>query len=130
MRFALHGVEAGKFDQWVAAARGSGRALDLATYLQLEKPSEKVPAMRFAGVDPDLYRRILERCVEPGKPCMSETMSHAAASEGAIPASHQSMPQHGKPEGALLKSPEEKGEQPNDRRFGAPKEEPNKRPTH
>ena len=130
MRFALHGVEADKFDQWVAAAKGSGRTLDLPTYLKLEKPSEKVPAMRFAAVDPDLYRRILERCVEPGKPCMTETMSHAAAGEGAIPAGHQSMPQHGKPEGALMKSPEDKGTQPNRNRFVAPGNDADKRPTH
>jgi cytochrome o ubiquinol oxidase subunit 2 len=139
MRFALHGVEPAKFDQWLAAARGSGRTLDLAPYGELVKPSEKVPAMRFAGVDPDLYRRILERCVEPGKPCMSEMMAHDRMKGGGnphdvrpgagMPAGRASVPEH-KPEGALFKSPEEKGTQPNRNRFVAPTDKANKRPTH
>jgi len=139
MRFALHGVEPAKFDQWVASAKSGGRALDLAAYMQLAKPSEKVPAMRFAAADPDLYRRILERCVEPGTPCMSDTMAHDRMTGGGdpdevrpgagMPASHGSMPVE-KPEGALLKSPEEKGTQPNRNRFVAPGNEADKRPTH
>ena len=139
MRFALHGVDNGKFDQWVAAARGSGRSLDLPTYLQLQKPSEKVPAMHFAGVDPDLYRRILERCVEPGKPCASEVMAHDQMQGGGnpnevrpgagMPASHQSMPSE-KPTPALMKSPAQKGTMPNRSRFGTSNEDASKRPAH
>jgi cytochrome o ubiquinol oxidase subunit 2 len=129
MRFALHGVDDGKFDQWIATAKGSGRALDLPTYLKLLQPSEKVPAMRFAGVDQDLYRRILERCIEPGKPCATEVMAHEPMEAGAMPAGRESMPTS-KPEGALMKSPEEKGTQPNRNRFVAPGNEADKRPTH
>jgi len=139
MRFALHGVEAAKFDAWVDSAKGGGRALDLATYLQLQKPSEKVPPIRFAGVDPDLYRRILERCVEPGKPCMSQVMAHDTKRGGGnphdvrpgagMPASRGSVPGQ-KPEGALFKSPEEKGTQPNRNRFGVPENEAAKGPAH
>ncbi|MCL6683977.1 ubiquinol oxidase subunit II [Sphingomonas alba] len=129
MRFALHGVDSGKFDQWVASSKGSGRTLDLPTYLQLLKPSEKVPAMRFAGVDQDLYRRILERCVEPGKPCATEVMAHEPMGAGAMPAGRESMPTN-KPEGALMKSPGEKGAQPNRNRFVAPGNEADKGPTH
>jgi len=33
--------------------------------------------VRFGSVDSDLYRRILERCVEPGTPCTSEQMTSA-----------------------------------------------------
>ena len=76
MRFKLHGVEPAKFDSWVASAKGGRGALDLAAYRELAKPSEKVPAMRFAAVDADLFRRILERCVKPDTPCMSATMKH------------------------------------------------------
>ena len=118
MRFRIQGVDQGKFDQWVAQAKGSGRTLDLPTYMQLVKPSEKVPPMRFAGSDPDLFRRILERCVEPGKPCMSDVMKHDQASGGGhphdvrpgagMPAGRQSIPDQ-KPEGAIFKSPAEKG---------------------
>ena len=122
MRFKLHGVDDADFANWVAQARGAGRALDLATYRRLEKPSEKVPAIRYASIDGDLYRRILERCVEPGTPCMSTIMKrdrrggghpHDVRPGAGIPPGRTSMPQHGKPEGAIFKSPENKGSGPN-----------------
>jgi len=124
MRFKLHGVEPARFDRWVASAKGSGRQLDLPTYLKLVKPSEKVPPIRFAAVEPDLFRRILERCAEPGRPCMTEVMAHDRMRGGGdphdvrpgagMPAGRQSAPPHGqKPEGAIFKSPEEKGSGPN-----------------
>ncbi|MCY7399102.1 MAG: COX aromatic rich motif-containing protein, partial [Sphingomonas bacterium] len=103
-------------------ARGSGRSLDLDTYRRLEKPSEKVPTIRFGAVPGDLFRRILERCVEPGTPCMSTIMKHDRRGGGdphdvrpgaGNPPGRTSMPQHGKPEGALFKSPQEKGSGPN-----------------
>ncbi|MEP7316452.1 MAG: ubiquinol oxidase subunit II [Sphingomicrobium sp.] len=122
MRFRLHGVDDAGFAQWVTSARGSGRALDLDTYRRLEKPSEKVPAIRFAGVPTDLFQRVLERCVEPGTPCMSQMMKHDRHGGGqpgeghggaTMPPGRNSMPQHGKPEGAIFKSPNEKGSGPN-----------------
>jgi cytochrome o ubiquinol oxidase subunit II len=129
MKFRIQGVDKGKFDQWVAQAKTSGRTLDLPTYMQLVKPSEKVPAMRFAGSDPDLFRRILERCVEPGKPCMSDLMKHDRAAGGGhphemrpgggMPSGRQSIPSQ-KPEGAIFKSPEEKGTGANRNRFVEP----------
>ncbi|URD60754.1 ubiquinol oxidase subunit II [Sphingomonas sp. KRR8] len=121
MRFRLRGVPADQFNSWVGAAKASGRSLDAATYLQLAKPSEKVPPMAFARVGPDLYRRILERCVAPGQPCMSDVMAHDRRAGGdphavrpgaGMPASHQSAPLGGKPEGAVFRSPAEKGSSP------------------
>jgi cytochrome o ubiquinol oxidase subunit 2 len=76
MRFALKGMEEAAFARWVAAARGGSGALALPAYRELLRPSEKVPVMHFASVDQDLFRRIVERCVEPGTACMSETMRH------------------------------------------------------
>jgi cytochrome o ubiquinol oxidase subunit 2 len=127
MTFKLRGVDSAGFAQWVAQTRGSGRSLDLAAYRQLVKPSEKVPPIRFAAVDGDLYRRILERCVEPGTPCLSQIMAHDRRGGGdphdmragaGMPQRGSSMPQGGKPEGALQKSPAEKGEVRNNNRFG------------
>ena len=97
MRFKLHGVEQDKFDAWVASAKGSGKSLDMAAYGDLVKPSEKVPAMRFAAVDPELFKRILERCVKPGTPCMSEMMKHDQARGGGDP--HDVRPGAGMPAG-------------------------------
>jgi cytochrome o ubiquinol oxidase subunit 2 len=118
MTFKLRGVDDAGFARWVQEAKGSGRALDLATYQRLEKPSEKVPPIRFAAIDKDLYRRILERCVEPGTPCLSQIMAQDMGSARHMPPRGSSMPQHGKPEGALMKSPEEKGPVRNNNRFG------------
>jgi cytochrome o ubiquinol oxidase subunit II len=77
MRFVLKGVDDAAFARWLEVARTSGRELGLAGYRQLAAPSERVPVTRFASIDRDLYRRILERCVEPGTPCTSELMQHA-----------------------------------------------------
>lgn len=114
MRFKLRGVPDADFARWVAEARGAGRALDTPAYLELLRPSEKVPAMRFAAVQPELFRRILERCVEPGTPCMSELMAQDRRSGSgpahAMPPGRESMPPGGRrPEGALLRDPEDKG---------------------
>src|SRR3546814_12507696 len=56
---------------------------DLA-YLKLEKPSEKVPARRFAAVEPQLFDAIVNMCVEPGKMCMHDLMSIDAAGGAGI----------------------------------------------
>ena len=96
MRFKLYGVDQAGFDGWVARVKASGLALDTARYLELEKPSEKVPAMYFAGADPTLFDRIFRRCVKPGTPCMSGM--HGGG-----------QPEKGKPEGALMKDADDKG---------------------
>jgi cytochrome o ubiquinol oxidase subunit 2 len=89
MRFALHGVDEAGFQRWVADAKAAGRPLGTETYLALEKPSEKVPAMRFSTVQPELFERVVNRCVAPGTPCMHAVMAADRAKDGAEPA-----PQH------------------------------------
>ncbi|NJC05524.1 cytochrome o ubiquinol oxidase subunit 2 [Sphingomonas kaistensis] len=118
MRFRIRGVPEQQFAGWVNGARASGRTLDIASFRQLLKPSEKVPSMLFAVGDKDLYRRILERCVEPGQPCMGDVMrkdmGHGGTGHGAMPPGRGSVPPPGdKPEGALFKSNDEKGTGPN-----------------
>jgi cytochrome o ubiquinol oxidase subunit II len=76
MRFVLKGVDDAAFAQWLEEARASGRELGLPAYREIAAPSENVPAMRFAGIDQQLYGRILERCVEPGSTCTSGQMRH------------------------------------------------------
>ena len=118
MKFRLVGLDQGGFDRWVAQIRTSGRTLPIAAYLRLERPSEKVPAMRYAAVEPDLFRRIYERCVRPGTPCMSEMMAHDRAAGGGnphdmragsgMPQGRTSAPPPGtRPDGALMKKPRE-----------------------
>lgn len=122
-RFKLYGVPTSRFDQWVSQVKASPRALNLPTYMALVKPSEKVPPMHFSAAQADLFRRIVERCVEPGKKCMSEMMAHDMRRGGGnphdvrpgagMPPGRNSAPMHGdKPEGAIFKSPDEKGSSP------------------
>ncbi|MGH6746966.1 cytochrome bo3 quinol oxidase subunit 2 [Novosphingobium sp. PhB57] len=83
MRFATHAVTEADFAKWTADVKAgtpatngeTGGNLDRAAYLELEKPSEKVPATRYATVAPNLYDAIVDMCVEPGKMCMSEMMA-------------------------------------------------------
>ncbi len=75
MRFAFHGLDDAGYDQWVQQVRESGQTLDRATYLELVKPSENNPATHYQSVDADLYRLILNMCVEPGRMCMNEMAS-------------------------------------------------------
>jgi cytochrome o ubiquinol oxidase subunit 2 len=88
MRFALKGVDDAGFTRWIGEARSSGNELALASYRELLVPSQRVPVMRFASVDSDLYRRILERCVEPGTPCTSEQMRHSRGNGDVAAADH------------------------------------------
>ena len=54
--------------------RAAGQGLDRDTYLELEKPSEKVPVIHYASVDDRLFDAVVNMCVEPGKMCMGEMM--------------------------------------------------------
>ncbi|MFB9266670.1 ubiquinol oxidase subunit II [Bradyrhizobium erythrophlei] len=75
MHFAFKSVSAPDFDKWIAAAKSSGNMLGRSDYLQLERPSSNEPVRRYGAVDRDLYKAILNMCVEPGKMCMSEMMA-------------------------------------------------------
>lgn len=78
MRFAFLGLSDGDFEGWVAKAKEAGGTLDRAAYLELERPSENVPAKFFASAEPKLFDAIRNLCVQPGKMCMSEMMAHDA----------------------------------------------------
>lgn len=76
MRFRLHGFETSDFDRWVADRRGQGGArLDRASYLDLAHPSENVAPMHYGSVVPDMFGRILNRCVEEGRLCINQMMA-------------------------------------------------------
>ena len=133
MRFKLRGLDQPGFDRWVSDAKASGHALAIADYLALERPSEKVAAMRFAKVQPGLFDRIVNRCARPGTPCMRDVMSHDQRANGgnpdpmsgvAMPSGRNVPPANGaKPKGALFKNPGEMIPAPNvtrPRQPGAP----------
>lgn len=83
MRFKFHGLTAQDFDAWVKAAKTGGGLLSRAAFVELDKPSERVPVKRYAGVAPDLFERIVNRCVEDGKMCMTQMMAIDAGGLGA-----------------------------------------------
>jgi len=84
MRFKFRGMSEADFAKWVQGAKAAGgEALTRDAYLQLEKPSEREPAKRFASVDPELYGRILNRCVDAGKMCMTQMMAIDAGGLGS-----------------------------------------------
>jgi cytochrome o ubiquinol oxidase subunit 2 len=134
MRFRLRGLPTADFDRWVEETRAGGRPLATANYLQLEKPSEKVPAMRFATVQPGLFQRVVNRCVRPGTPCMTDVMAQDRGAGGGHPQSNQPgtgmpsgrnapPPNGAKPEGAIFKEGNEIAPSPNvtkPRQPGAP----------
>ena len=69
MRFNAKAVPAGDFDGWVGQVRGSGSALDGATYAELAKPSQAVPPKTYRSVEPKLFDRIIEQTVS-GSPSL------------------------------------------------------------
>jgi cytochrome o ubiquinol oxidase subunit 2 len=75
MHFAFLGLSNQSFDDWVRRVKADGGALQKTDYLQLERPSVNDPVRHYASVDPDLYRAILNMCVEPGKMCESDMMT-------------------------------------------------------
>lgn len=93
MRFRLFARDGQDFDAWVARVRAGGGQFDRAAYLKLEKPSEKVPAMRFATADPKVFDLVVNQCVRPGTRCMSDMMKM----DRNDPASMHQMPGGGAP---------------------------------
>ena len=118
MRFRMHGLPDRQFDAWVAQVKGEGKTLCTPVFRGLLRPSENEPPVRFGTVEPDLFKRIVERCVEPGQPCMSDVMRRDRAASGGKPHDMRAgsgMPSRGsvpvaggKAEGALLKDADEK----------------------
>ncbi|MBO9454884.1 ubiquinol oxidase subunit II [Paracoccus sp. R12_1] len=74
MRFKAHATDTAGFDDWVSRARAGQDALTRDEYLRLEAPSENVAPRIYAEVDPDLFARAVNLCVEDGKMCMAEMM--------------------------------------------------------
>jgi cytochrome o ubiquinol oxidase subunit 2 len=74
MRFRLHGLDTPGFDDWIANAAASTDRLDRARYLELAQPTEGFPVTYFGSTDPELFDRVVNRCVEEDRMCMHEMM--------------------------------------------------------
>lgn len=133
MRFTMYGVEDRDFDAWVNRVKSAPLALDTPTYLEIEKPTDKVPPMYFGQVQPGLFDRVYQRCVRPGTPCMSDMMRHDQDG-GKMPSMHGSQPPGGtKPKGAIFQDGTEidvspnRGKQPTKPSGNANPNDPNNR---
>ena len=115
MRFTVLGTDGAGFGRWVDGVRGKAGALDTATYLKLEQPSEKVKPLGFGRVDPALFERIVNLCAHPGTPCMSTLVEEGRGNDTSGPAPVADAPgaPAKNPPGALFRSPEQKGSSPN-----------------
>jgi cytochrome o ubiquinol oxidase subunit 2 len=74
MRFKFLGMSAVDFDRWVQKAKAAGTELSRDGYLKLEQPSEREPVQRYRAVARNLFDAVVNRCVEPGKTCLRDTM--------------------------------------------------------
>ena len=108
MTFWTHSVSPARFDQWVAGVARQPLRLDQATYLKLERPSEKVRPIGFGTIDRGLFRRIVAMCVAPGTRCMQGHGDH-----GTTPSVNDRPQRAGEAEGALTRDPSRKGTSPN-----------------
>ena len=106
MHFPTRSVSDAQFGEWVESIRRQPDRLSTDRYLELEKPSERVPAMGFNAVQPGLWDKILGMCVKPGTPCMQDAMAKDMHRGAHAPVSNR--PPVDKPDGALFKAPEEK----------------------
>ena len=85
MRFRLLGVSAGEFDSWVQKARASKDELTRQAYVELEKPSERVPVRRYGAVTSDLFDLVVNRCVDSRKLCVRHMMMGGHTERGLPP---------------------------------------------
>ncbi|SIT05335.1 cytochrome o ubiquinol oxidase subunit 2 [Paracoccus saliphilus] len=75
MRFKAHATDEAGFENWLTEVRETGGRLTREEYLELEAPSRNVAPRSYAEVDPELFNRVVNLCVEPGKMCMAEMMA-------------------------------------------------------
>lgn len=98
MRFRFHGLSDQDFDRWIAETRDGGGNLGRLEYLELEKPSQREPARRFASVDAGLFDAVVNRCVDVDRLCMDQMMAiDAAGGYGLRGIDALAMPRRGDP---------------------------------
>jgi cytochrome o ubiquinol oxidase subunit II len=84
MHFRFYGMSEADFASWVVRNRAAAGELSRARYLELAKPTEKVPVMRFARVAPGLFDAVVGQCVQPDTPCMSGMVRSDAGDTAAM----------------------------------------------
>lgn len=70
MRFRFLGQNEADFLKWVDKVRSEGDDLTPEAYLALTEPTRNGPVRYYADFAPDLFYKIVLRCVDPGVACM------------------------------------------------------------
>ncbi|PZQ51697.1 MAG: ubiquinol oxidase subunit II [Rhodovulum sulfidophilum] len=96
MRFRFHGMEQGDFMAWVGQAERAGKTLDRQEFLALAQPSENVPPASYSSVDPELFDRIVNRCVEEGRMCANVMARYDAEGGTGLAGTINLMPAEGR----------------------------------
>jgi cytochrome o ubiquinol oxidase subunit II len=60
MRFTVHAVPAGEFQQWLARTRAQGASLNADAYAQLARAGIATTAQSYGSIDPMLFERIVQ----------------------------------------------------------------------
>jgi cytochrome o ubiquinol oxidase subunit 2 len=77
MQFQVRSVPADQFAAWTQAARGSGQALNAATYGELARQSQNVKPFAYGAVDPQLFQAIASQRISPAPGPEPENPAHA-----------------------------------------------------
>ncbi len=101
MRFRFHGMVPSDFSAWIAEVRRASDHLDRAEYLKLAVPSENVQPRRFGGIDADVFRRAVNRCVEEGRMCIDEMSAMDARGGSGAAGALNTIPAEGRQASAI-----------------------------
>jgi cytochrome o ubiquinol oxidase subunit II len=66
MKFVMRAVPQDGFDGWLTKARGSGSALDRATYTTLAQPKVGMSPVTYRSVEPGLFDAVTTQKIPPG----------------------------------------------------------------
>lgn len=84
MRFDFHAFDEGGFDAWVEQVREGSPPLTDAAFEALSQPSIDHEVTYFAGIEDDLWRRILNMCTGPNDLCLDDMMMVDALGGGGV----------------------------------------------
>ncbi|NPD16027.1 ubiquinol oxidase subunit II [Xinfangfangia sp. D13-10-4-6] len=105
MHFVATATDQAGFDAFVAETKAAGGMLDRTAYLELAAPSQNEPVRTYADVDPILFARVVNICVEDGKICMAEMMEIDAAGGAGHAGMMNLMPRYASADGRALAIP-------------------------
>lgn len=84
MNFKFYGVSEDGFDAWVAKV-GAGRdELSRQAFMQLDQPSIAHPVTYYSSVEPELWDKIINLCVDQNDLCQNDMMMVDALGGGGI----------------------------------------------